>query len=73
MESEKHLSPLDSYSLSVSSIQDMRQSLARFMEESTVSALRNHTEPPFYCPRMHSVKEPLSVSATARLIIKTRM
>lgn len=37
MESEKHLSPLDSYSLSLSSIQDMRQSLAQFMEESTVS------------------------------------
>lgn len=37
MESEKHLAPLDSYSLSLSSIQDMRQSLAQFMDESTVS------------------------------------
>jgi len=37
VESEKHLAPLDSYSLSVSSIRDMRQSLAQFMEESTVS------------------------------------
>ncbi|XP_039516834.1 pleckstrin homology domain-containing family G member 4B isoform X3 [Pimephales promelas] len=35
VESEKHLAPLDSYSLSVSSIRDMRQSLAQFMEEST--------------------------------------
>uniref|UniRef100_A0A8C1HDH0 Pleckstrin homology and RhoGEF domain containing G4B n=1 Tax=Cyprinus carpio carpio TaxID=630221 RepID=A0A8C1HDH0_CYPCA len=35
VESEKHLAPLDSYSLSLSSIQDMRQSLAQFMEEST--------------------------------------
>ncbi|KAF4102710.1 pleckstrin homology domain-containing family G member 4B isoform X2 [Onychostoma macrolepis] len=34
VESEKHLAPLDSYSLSLSSIQDMRQSLAQFMEES---------------------------------------
>lgn len=38
MESEKHLAPLDSYSLSLSSIQDMRQSLAQFMDESSVSA-----------------------------------
>ncbi|XP_073703015.1 pleckstrin homology domain-containing family G member 4B-like [Garra rufa] len=35
VESEKHLAPLDSYSLSLSSIQDMRQSLAQFMEESS--------------------------------------
>ncbi|XP_048008116.1 pleckstrin homology domain-containing family G member 4B isoform X1 [Megalobrama amblycephala] len=35
VESEKHLAPLDSYSLSLSSIQDMRQSLAQFMDEST--------------------------------------
>ncbi|KAK7158297.1 hypothetical protein R3I93_009494 [Phoxinus phoxinus] len=35
VESEKHLAPLDSYSLSLNSIQDMRQSLAQFMEEST--------------------------------------
>ncbi|XP_016328114.1 pleckstrin homology domain-containing family G member 4B-like [Sinocyclocheilus anshuiensis] len=35
VESEKHLAPLDSYSLSLSCIQDMRQSLAQFMEEST--------------------------------------
>ncbi|XP_016366504.1 pleckstrin homology domain-containing family G member 4B [Sinocyclocheilus rhinocerous] len=35
VESEKHLAPLDSYSPSLSCIQDMRQSLAQFMEEST--------------------------------------
>uniref|UniRef100_A0A9J7XBV5 Pleckstrin homology and RhoGEF domain containing G4B n=1 Tax=Cyprinus carpio carpio TaxID=630221 RepID=A0A9J7XBV5_CYPCA len=35
VESEKHLAPLDSYSLSLSSIQDMRQSLAQFMDESS--------------------------------------
>ncbi|KAK2903663.1 hypothetical protein Q8A67_008376 [Cirrhinus molitorella] len=35
VESEKHLAPLDSYSFSLSSIQDMRQSLAQFMDEST--------------------------------------
>ncbi|XP_051576131.1 pleckstrin homology domain-containing family G member 4B-like isoform X1 [Myxocyprinus asiaticus] len=35
VESEKHLAPLDSYSLTLSSIHDMRQNLVQFMEEST--------------------------------------
>ncbi|XP_043116015.1 pleckstrin homology domain-containing family G member 4B isoform X2 [Puntigrus tetrazona] len=35
VESEKHLAPLDSYSLSLSSVQDLRQSLAQFMDESS--------------------------------------
>lgn len=55
-ESEKHLAPLDSYSLSLSSIQDMRQSLAQFMEESTVSVhvvsnAERKKELACYCPR----------------------
>lgn len=35
--SEKHLAPLDSYNLSLSSIQEMRRNLTQFIEDSTVS------------------------------------
>ncbi|XP_057196207.1 pleckstrin homology domain-containing family G member 4B isoform X3 [Triplophysa rosa] len=35
VESEKHLAPLDSYILSLSSIQDMRQNLAQFIQDAT--------------------------------------
>lgn len=37
VESEKHLAPLDSYNLTLSSIQDMRQNLAQFIQDATVS------------------------------------
>ncbi|XP_056618154.1 pleckstrin homology domain-containing family G member 4B isoform X2 [Triplophysa dalaica] len=35
VESEKHLAPLDSYNLTLSSIQDMRQNLAQFIQDAT--------------------------------------
>ncbi|XP_073667617.1 pleckstrin homology domain-containing family G member 4B isoform X1 [Paramisgurnus dabryanus] len=35
MESEKHLAPLDSYDLSLSAVQDMRQNLTQFIKDSS--------------------------------------
>lgn len=39
VEGEKHLAPLDSLSVSLSSLQEMRRSLEHFTEEAAVSRL----------------------------------